>query len=233
MLREGYRCSNTGQTGNRRGEVRESRMLTRELEAPAMVRDEPDAGGRKETAEVDGDALKLTILEPRARIRHRENRIERPGLNLLGGVSGALRSYGCLDDAERSSVGVVGRPGQKDLPGREDEISGDFVETEPRNHQENAFLAHRHPLSRVGCEPAARQYRVRGRAQARPFGELGHGASGNPVDETFPAIAVEPPSHANGGVSRWVDVGIETFGQSLNRCRTTGSDAPAGSLRTP
>lgn len=162
MLQKGYRCSNTSQTGNRRGEVYESRVLTRKLDAPAVVRDKPDAGGRKETAEVDGDAPKLTILEPRAPIRHCENRVERSRSKLLGGVSAALRGSSCFDDAERSCVGVAGRPGQEDLPRREDEVSdcaGDFVETEPRNHQENAFLFHRRPLSRVGCDPAAQRYR--------------------------------------------------------------------------
>src|ERR1039457_417790 len=77
-LRERYRCSNTSQEGNGRGEVYESRPLTREREAPAVVGDQPDGGGRKETAELDGDALKFTILEPRAWMRHGENSLERP-----------------------------------------------------------------------------------------------------------------------------------------------------------
>jgi hypothetical protein len=65
-LRERYRCSKTNQEGNGRDEVYESRPLARELEASAVVGDQPDGGRRKETAELDGDALKLTILKPRA-----------------------------------------------------------------------------------------------------------------------------------------------------------------------
>src|ERR1035438_4661732 len=123
-------------------EVYESRPLTRELEAPAVVGNQPDGRGRKETAELDGDALKLTILEPRAWIRHGENRIARPGLKLLGWGCRCC----CVDNAERSCDRVAGRLGQEDLPGCEDEVSDRAavsIETEPRNHQENAFLAHR------------------------------------------------------------------------------------------
>jgi hypothetical protein len=129
-------------------EVYESRPLTRELEAPAVVGNQPDGRGRKETAELDGDALKLTILEPRAWIRHGENRLERPSLKLLGGVSAALGCC-CFDNAERSCVRVAGRLGQEDLPGREDEVSDRAavsIETEPRNHQENALLVHQRPF---------------------------------------------------------------------------------------
>ena len=115
-----------------------------------MVGNQPDGGGRKETAELDSDALKLTILEPRAWICHRENRLERPGLKLLGGVSAALGCRCCcVDNAERSCDRVACRLGQEDLPGREDEVSDRStvsIETEPRNHQENTFLAHRRPF---------------------------------------------------------------------------------------
>ena len=149
-LRERYRCSNTNQAGNGRGEVYESRPLTRELEVLAVVGGQPDGGGRKETAELDGDALKLTILEPRTWIRHGDKRLERPSLKLLGGVSAALGyCCCCFDNAERSCDRVVVRLGQEDLPGREDEVSDRAavsIETEPRNHQENAFLLHRRPF---------------------------------------------------------------------------------------
>ena len=144
-LRERYRCSNASQEGNSSGEVYESRPLTQELEAPAVVGNQPDGRGRKETAELDGDALKLTILEPRAWIRHGENRLERPGLKLLGWGCRCC----CVDNAERSCDRVAGRLGQEDLPGCEDEVSDRAavsIETEPRNHQENAFLAHGRPF---------------------------------------------------------------------------------------
>ncbi len=149
-LRKRYRCSNTSQEGNGGGEVYESRPLTRELEAPAVVGDHPDGGAGKEAAELDGDALKLTILEPRAWLRHGEKSLERPSLKLLEGVSAALgRCCGCFDKAERSCDRVVGRLDQEDLPGCEDEVSNlaaISIETEPWNHQENAFLAHRRPI---------------------------------------------------------------------------------------
>src|SRR5512143_735671 len=79
-LRERHGGSRSGQQGNRRGKEFESRTLARELEAPPVAGDEPDGGGRKETADPDGDALKLTIFEPRARIGRREDRVERSSL---------------------------------------------------------------------------------------------------------------------------------------------------------
>ncbi len=149
-LRQRYRCSNTSQAGNGRGEVFESGPLTRELETPAVAGDQPDGGGGKEAAELDGDALKLTILEPRAWIRHGEKRLEWPSLKMLGGVSAALGCCcSCFDNAERSCDRIVRRLGQEDLPGREDEVSDReavSIETESRNHQENAFLLHRNPF---------------------------------------------------------------------------------------
>lgn len=149
-LRERYRRSNTSQEGKGRGEVYESRPLTRELEAPAVAGDQPDGGGGKEAAELDGDALKLTILEPCTWLRHGEKSLERPSLKLLEGVSAALgRCCGCFDNAERSCDRVVGRLGQEDLPGCEDEVSylaAISTETEPWDYQENAFLAHRRPF---------------------------------------------------------------------------------------
>ncbi len=52
----------------------------------------------------------------------------------------------CFDNAERPCDRIVGRLGQEDLLGREDEVSDReavSIETEPRNHQGDAFLLHR------------------------------------------------------------------------------------------
>lgn len=146
MLREGYRCSCIGQGGYGRGEVFESGPLTQELETPAVVWGEPDARGRKETADVDGDALELAILETRSSIRRRENPVERLSAKARGRLSAAWRGRGIPGEVERTrQVGAAGPPGQKDLPGREDEISdctGRPVEIDPWDHHDDALLVH-------------------------------------------------------------------------------------------